>query len=133
MTAGARVTRIRSRDRSGGPPKAAWRAHGAQPPSFRAATDATLHGRRDADAHVGGWVAKAFEAARADGVGALVWFEFDKETDWRLSGNEAVATAARSALEDGAWRRGGDLAAIGHAVVSPSTAWSRARSRPPSR
>ena len=24
-------------------------------------------------------------AARADGVDALVWFEFDKETDWRLA------------------------------------------------
>lgn len=79
------------------------------------------------------WVAKAFEAARADGVDALVWFEFEKETDWRLSGNEAVAAAARSALADGAWRRGGDLAAIGHAVVSPSTASSRTRSGPPSR
>ena len=79
------------------------------------------------------WITKTFEAARADGVGALVWFEFDKETDWRLSGNEAVAAAARSALEEGAWLRGGDSAAIGHAVSSPTTASSRTRSSPRSR
>ena len=52
------------------------------------------------------WVTDTFRAARADGVGALVWFEFDKETDWRLSGDAAAAAAARSALEGGAWRRG---------------------------
>ena len=59
---------------------------------------------------------ETFAAARADGVGALVWFEFDKETDWRLSGDAASAAAARSALEGGAWREGGDLEAVERAA-----------------
>ena len=57
------------------------------------------------------WVAETFDTARADGVDALVWFEYDKETDWRLSESPAAAQAARVALERG-WRQGGDLAAV---------------------
>jgi beta-mannanase len=55
------------------------------------------------------WVTDTLRAARADGVGALVWFEFAKETDWRLAGTPA---AARAALRDRGWRQGGDLAAV---------------------
>ena len=61
------------------------------------------------------WVAETFDAARADGVDALVWFEYDKETDWRLSESPSAAQAARVALERG-WRQGGDLAAVERAV-----------------
>ena len=61
------------------------------------------------------WVTDAFASARADGVAALVWFEFDKETDWRLSESEASAAAARAAVASG-WRKGGDLGAVERAV-----------------
>jgi beta-mannanase len=60
------------------------------------------------------WVTDTLRAARADGVDAVVWFEFDKETDWRLSGNPATADAARTALAARDWRQGGDLAVIEH-------------------
>ena len=61
------------------------------------------------------WIIDAFARARADGVDALVWFEFNKETDWRLSEGAAAADAARVALARG-WRHGGDLAAIERVV-----------------
>jgi hypothetical protein len=62
------------------------------------------------------WVTATLEAAHADGVRALVWFEFTKETDWRLSGSASAARAARSVLRTRAWRQGGDLAAVERAV-----------------
>ncbi len=71
------------------------------------------------------WVTDTFEAARGDGVRALVWLEFDKETDWRLSATPAVAKAARSALTTGKWRKGGDLAAVERAVRATSSGASR--------
>jgi hypothetical protein len=71
------------------------------------------------------WVTDTFEAAQDDGVRALVWFEFDKETDWRLSATPAVARAARSALTTGRWREGGDLAAVERAVRATSSGASR--------
>ena len=58
------------------------------------------------------WVTDTLERARDGGVDALVWFEFEKETDWRLSGS---AEAARAALRS--WRHGGDRAAIERAVT----------------
>jgi len=58
------------------------------------------------------WVTDTLDRARAGGIDALVWFEFEKETDWRLS---ASAEAARAALR--AWRTGGDRAAIERAVT----------------
>jgi len=62
------------------------------------------------------WVADTLISARADGVKAVVWFEFDKETDWRLSHSPAVAKAARTVIGGRAWRQGGDLAAVERAV-----------------
>ena len=62
------------------------------------------------------WVTETFAAAHADGVDAVVWFEFDKETDWRLSSDPAVARAARDILETRGWRQGGDLAAVERSV-----------------
>ncbi len=49
----------------------------------------------------GEWVADAFRAARAGGVEALVWFEFDKETDWRLASDPAAVAAVRAAVAGG--------------------------------
>jgi Glycosyl hydrolase family 26 len=62
------------------------------------------------------WVSGTLNAARAAGVDALVWFEFDKETDWRLSESEAVTRSARAVITTRAWRTGGDLAAVERAV-----------------
>ena len=57
--------------------------------------------------------------AHADGVDAVVWFEFAKETDWRLSESPATADAARTALAAHDWRQGGDLAVIERAIERP--------------
>jgi mannan endo-1,4-beta-mannosidase len=64
------------------------------------------------------WVGDTLRSARADGVAAVVWFEFAKETDWRLSESPAAAAAARAVVGAGGWRQGGDLAAIERAVAS---------------
>ena len=37
------------------------------------------------DRRKAGWVTDTLRSARADGVDAVVWFEYAKETDWRLS------------------------------------------------
>ena len=58
------------------------------------------------------WVADTLRAARADGVDALVWFEFDKETNWRLGDDPEAAHAAVDALRGRSWRQGGELAAV---------------------
>ena len=62
------------------------------------------------------WVTDTLRNAHADGVDAVVWFEFAKETDWRLSESRATANAARAALTAPDWRQGGDLAVIERAV-----------------
>jgi hypothetical protein len=66
------------------------------------------------------WVTDTFRAARADGVDALVWFEYLKETDWRLSESPAASRAARAALQGRGWRQGGDLTAVEQAVLRRS-------------
>ncbi len=62
------------------------------------------------------WVTETLRSARRDGVDAVVWFEYAKETDWRLSESPAVAKSARTALNAHVWRQGGDLAVIEQAV-----------------
>jgi hypothetical protein len=62
------------------------------------------------------WVIDTLRSARAAGVDAVVWFEFAKETDWRLSESPTSAHAARSVVSSRGWRQGGDLAAIERAV-----------------
>jgi beta-mannanase len=62
------------------------------------------------------WVADMLASAHADGVDAVAWFEFAKETDWRLSEIAAAAEAARAVVGGSGWRQGGDLAAIERAV-----------------
>jgi beta-mannanase len=63
------------------------------------------------------WVTDTLRSAHADGVGAVVWFEFDKETDWRLAGDPASAAAAHSVLTGRGWRKGGNLTAVERLVV----------------
>ena len=62
------------------------------------------------------WVADTFRRARADGVDALVWFEFEKEADWRLAGDTPAARTAAGELRRPGWRAGGDLTAVERAV-----------------
>ena len=38
----------------------------------------------------------------------LVWFEHNKETDWRLSSDAQVAAAAKTAATQPGWVSGGD-------------------------
>ena len=63
------------------------------------------------------WVTDTLRSAHADGVGAVVWFEFDKETDWRLAGDPASAAAAHPVLNGRGWRQGSNLAAVERLVV----------------
>jgi beta-mannanase len=65
------------------------------------------------DARRGSWVADTLRSAQADRVGAVVWFEFDKETDWRLGADPASAGTAGAVVRGQGWRTGGDLATIG--------------------
>ena len=58
------------------------------------------------------WVTDTLQSAHADGVAAVVWFEFDKETDWRLAADPASARAARAVLDGPGWRQGGNLTAV---------------------
>jgi beta-mannanase len=92
------------------PTVAALRALGPGRPVMIAETGCAPDPRRPT------WVTSTLNAARAEGVDALVWFEFDKETDWRLAGDPATAAAARAALRDRGWQQGGDTVAIERAV-----------------
>ena len=64
------------------------------------------------DARKAAWVADTLRSARADRLGAVVWFEFDKETDWRLGADPASADAAGAVLRGPGWRTGRPRAAI---------------------
>src|SRR3954470_11800063 len=64
------------------------------------------------DARRPAWISDTLRSARAGGVDAVVWFEFAKETDWRLAHDPASAAAARAVLRGPGWRQGGDLAAV---------------------
>lgn len=65
------------------------------------------------------WVKDTLLSARRAGVRAVIWFEFDKETDWRLAGDPASAAAARAVLEGRGWRLGGNLPAVERLVRRP--------------
>jgi beta-mannanase len=58
------------------------------------------------------WVTETLRSARAGGLGAVVWFEFVKETDWRLTGSAAAAAAARAEVAGAGWRQGGERTAV---------------------
>lgn len=95
------------------PTLAAFRRLAPGAPVMIAETGCAPDGRKP------GWVTSTMNHARTDGVDALVWFEFAKETDWRLSETPATARAARTVLRSPGWRQGGDLAAI-ERIVSRS-------------
>lgn len=54
------------------------------------------------------WVTDSFAKAQAAGARMLVWFEHNKETDWRLSSDAQVAAAAKTAATQPGWVSGGD-------------------------
>jgi beta-mannanase len=64
------------------------------------------------------WITNTLRIARAERLGAVVWFEFDKETDWRLAADPASAGAARAAVHGRGWLQGGNLAAVEQLVDS---------------
>src|SRR4051812_12850212 len=64
------------------------------------------------DARKAAWVADTLHSAHADRLGAVVWFEYDKETDWRLGADRATAGAAGAVLRSSGWRTGSDPATI---------------------
>ncbi len=57
------------------------------------------------------WITDTLTRARQDGARAVVWFEFVKETDWRLSSNRKTVGAARSILREPGWLAGGPVSA----------------------
>src|SRR4051794_8883765 len=88
------------------PPLRAFATLAPRRPVMIAETAAPPDPRRPA------WVGDTLRTARAAGVGAVVWFEFAKETDWRLGGDPASAAAARAVLRGPGWLQGGDRAAV---------------------
>lgn len=53
----------------------------------------------------GAWIAEALRRARAQGATFFIWFEMDKETDWRIGSTPSGSAAVRAALTDEvAWR-----------------------------
>jgi beta-mannanase len=64
------------------------------------------------DARKAAWVADTLRSAHADRLAAVVWFEFDKETDWRLGADPASAGAAGRVVRGRGWRTGGNLRTI---------------------
>jgi beta-mannanase len=68
------------------------------------------------------WATQALTAAHDEGVAAVVWFEFNKETDWRLSATSSVARAAGRVVHGPGWRLGGDRQAVERDVTAGSRA-----------
>lgn len=62
------------------------------------------------------WVRDALVRAREAGVQILVWFEHNKETDWRLTADPAVAEAAKQVLAQPGWVAGGSYSAVRRAL-----------------
>jgi beta-mannanase len=53
------------------------------------------------------WVANALRRAHAEGAAFVLWFEFVKETDWRMSGSPRTArTVTRIVSDPAAWSTG---------------------------
>jgi beta-mannanase len=58
------------------------------------------------------WVADTLTRAKAAGARMIVWFEHNKETDWRLSVDPAVAAATTAVVTQPGWVTGGDYGAV---------------------
>ena len=81
------------------------------------------------DARKAAWVADTLRSARADRLGAVVWFEFDKETDWRLGADPASADAAGTVVRGPGWRTGGDRGDRAPRARKPALSGAHARRR----
>ncbi len=62
------------------------------------------------------WVRDALSRARQAGARMVVWFEHNKEADWRLTSDPAVAEAARQVLSQPGWVTGGSYRAVRNAL-----------------
>ena len=62
------------------------------------------------------WVTDSFARAQANGVRMFVWFEHNKETDWRLSADPTVAAATKTAATKPGWVSGGDYTKVASAL-----------------
>jgi beta-mannanase len=71
------------------------------------------------DTRKAAWVTDTLSSAHADGIDAVAWFEFAKETDWRLAESPDAAAAARAVLQTSGWRQGGDVTEVEQAVTRP--------------
>lgn len=49
------------------------------------------------------WIAATMAQAQAEGAVGVVWFEFNKETDWRLAADPELAAATAGVLADYGW------------------------------
>ena len=57
------------------------------------------------------WVTDTFTRARTAGAASVLWFEFNKETDWRLSATAESAKAAAVVVSGSGWSLAGPVAA----------------------
>jgi len=77
------------------------------------------------------WVTDTFAKARAAGVRMMVWFDHNKETDWRLTSDPATAKAAKAAIKDNNWTTGGNQHTTDAALDLQSVRFSRRSEVPP--
>lgn len=64
------------------------------------------------------WVADSMAKAQANGVRMFVWFEHNKEADWRLSSDAKVASTTRNTVRDLGWVTGGNYSRVSAALGS---------------
>lgn len=62
------------------------------------------------------WITDAFTQAHAAGARMFVWFEHNKETDWRLGSDPLVVVAARKAATAPGWVTGGNYRKVAAAL-----------------
>jgi hypothetical protein len=58
------------------------------------------------------WVIDTLTRAKAAGARMIVWFEHNKETDWRLSSDPQVAAATKAVVTGPGWVTGGNYSAV---------------------
>ena len=54
------------------------------------------------------WTEALLKRAHADGAAAVVWFEVDKETDWRITADEDTTRTVSRLLTESGWLTGAD-------------------------
>ena len=52
------------------------------------------------------WTQALFTRAHADGAVAVVWFEVDKETDWRITSDPKTTRVVSDLLTNSGWLTG---------------------------